>query len=133
MLTEYTKFQLENERISPVPESNGSKRPFLDPKFDPHELCFYGLDKRGIENNFSAIKTIECPRCFGYGGWHLILNDYGPGKHFNQICNNCHGSGWVPASQGSHIHKWVRTKNIGVCYNQYECSCGQIQNIDSSD
>jgi hypothetical protein len=31
-------------------------------------------------------------------------------------------------------HEWVETKNLGRCYNQYECKkCGSIHKIDSSD
>jgi hypothetical protein len=31
-------------------------------------------------------------------------------------------------------HKMVRTKNLGNCYNRYECSiCGYTEDVDSSD
>jgi len=31
-------------------------------------------------------------------------------------------------------HKWVHTRNLGRCYNEYRCdSCGAIDAVDSSD
>lgn len=74
-----------------------------------------------------------CAQCFGHGGWNLKLNAYGPGAHFKALCDNCSGYGWVPASQGSHIHSWRFQKNLGRCYNRYVCECGQTQDVDSSD
>ncbi len=54
--------------------------------------------------------------------------------HFRASCNNCNGWGYVPASQGEHIHNWHHHQNVGNCLNQYKCStCGEIQTVDSSD
>lgn len=82
----------------------------------------------------ASVPVVECGKCHGYGGWNLKLNAYGPGRHFRASCNNCTGWGYVPESQGSHVHEWDRGETIGRCVTRYTCaSCGETNDVDSSD
>jgi DnaJ-class molecular chaperone len=91
---------------------------------------------------------VECPKCRGYGGWNLSLNSYSlhgrPDtpenrhryRHFTCACSHCYGHGYVTEAIAAKCsgHEWVRTMNLGRCYNRYECvHCGQINDVDSSD
>lgn len=81
-----------------------------------------------------SVPVVECGQCRGYGGWNLALDAYGPGRHFRSSCNNCTGWGFVPESQGSHVHDWDRGVTVGRCLTRYTCrTCGKASNVDSSD
>jgi len=90
--------------------------------------------------------TKECPVCKGYGGWNLELNAYKLHdyedtaenrhrySHFRANCGHCNGWGVVSPEEQCSGHEWKRVKNLGNCYNRYECiHCGQQQDVDSSD
>ena len=84
----------------------------------------------------------ECPVCKGYGGWHLTLNAYGEGKHFDGHCSQCNGWGWVreedlcihemrEISQRECRERGIR--HFGMCWHVLECrKCGRIRSYDSS-
>ena len=89
-----------------------------------------------------------CPKCNGYGGHNLRVNDYPlpPGTentaanrhkhcHFRQSCMQCSGCGYVAdARDAACAHEFAHEKNVGNCLNDYRCSkCGRVYQIDSSD
>lgn len=74
-----------------------------------------------------------CPKCKGYGGWHLRLNAYGEGVHFDSSCSQCWGWGWVAKEDAECIHQWSEYK-IGKCLHEWVCKkCGRKRTVDSSD
>ena len=78
-------------------------------------------------------ETHLCPQCKGYGGWHLQIDAYDSGKHFNAHCRQCNGWGYVGKEDADHIHKWDAGVTVGNCLHNYTCEiCGQVQTIDSS-
>jgi len=76
--------------------------------------------------------TELCPECKGHGGWNMLLNEYGKGKHFQASCGACWGWGWH--TPGECAHKWDgKRKNVGNCLNVWTCSkCGLEREVDSS-
>lgn len=90
------------------------------------------------------VGDIPCPKCHGYGGWRLILNAYGPGKHFTASCSQCNGWGYVkPGVDAECIHTWHelsqktcrerRIAHYGMFCHVYECAkCGRLTETDSS-
>lgn len=46
-------------------------------------------------HNHEGDEVYMCPTCLGHGGWHLALNEYGEGKHFNCWCDDCNSWGWI--------------------------------------
>lgn len=81
-----------------------------------------------------SVPVVECANCRGHGKWNLELNAYGPGKHFRASCNNCTGWGYVPATQGDHVHQWDRGETVGRCLTRYTCAgCKKVRDVDSSD
>lgn len=90
-------------------------------------------------------KYVECPLCFGHGGWNLKINAYPLHEkentpenrhyfsHFRCCCSQCNGYGYVSPDQTNHIHKWIRKEKIANCLHIYECEiCKITQEIDSS-
>ena len=89
---------------------------------------------------------VVCPCCSGHGGWHLRIDAYGPGKHFNCHCSQCNGYGWVASGSPNAlcVHGMVelsqdvcRERGIshyGMCWHVTECKkCGHVSAYDSSD
>lgn len=78
-------------------------------------------------------KTIECPVCHGHGKFNLRLNAYGKGQHFQGVCQQCNGFGWVGEEDSVCVHKFVE-KPSGVMFDHpVECKkCGQRRVYDSS-
>lgn len=77
---------------------------------------------------------VFCPVCNGYGGWHLKIDAYGVGKHFNAHCSQCNGWGYVPANSKSAtcIHDFTE-RTIGNCLHKWTCTkCGEERIVDSS-
>lgn len=96
--------------------------------------AFVDMTKRKPEND----AHVECPKCLGYGGWHLRLNARGPGQHFNAGCMNCHGWGWVAkdSPDAKCVHDYKEARNVGRCLNVWKCQraeCGHEITVDSSD
>ncbi len=78
--------------------------------------------------------VVECGQCKGFGGWNLKLDAYALGRHFKASCNNCNGWGYVPASQGDHVHEWDAGETVGRCVTRYTCiTCKKVSDVDSSD
>lgn len=75
-----------------------------------------------------------CPKCKGHGKWHLELDAYGKGRHFDAVCGACWGWGYLAPGQ-TCAHEWDGpTRNVGRCLNIWTCSkCGQEREVDSSD
>lgn len=112
--------------------------------------AFLGMECKTPEPEYEL--TAVCPQCSGYGGWHLTLDAYGKGKHFDGSCSNCDGWGYVEPENAGHIHQFVgmdeqaanklRAKKglapasytYGNCCHNSICKiCGQYHFIDSSD
>jgi hypothetical protein len=97
-----------------------------------HPDAFKHLPKLSPPSYYPNAKH-ECAKCQGHGGWHLRLDAYGEGKHFNASCSNCDGWGYVERDDG-HIHQWGNEKNVGRCLHEWTClTCNQKRVIDSSD
>lgn len=90
--------------------------------------------------------TQSCPVCQGHGGWNLRLHAYSlhhhPDtpenrhrySHFRSVCGHCNGLGSVHPSVTCQGHEWRWVKNLGRCYNRYECiHCAAVSDVDSSD
>ncbi len=104
-----------------------------------HPRAFEGMSIRRPEKE----GQVACPKCKGYGSWHLKHDEHG---YFDSSCSNCNGWGYVdPDSLDSKcIHEWEylsieMAKELGqkvlACYSYYECKngCGKIIIVDSSD
>ena len=93
--------------------------------------------------------TVECPRCKGFGGWNLKTNCYSMPQgyadtpqnrhlyvHFRTVCGHCNGWGFITPEEAAKCsgHDWKWVKNLGRCYNLYECvHCGAKSEVDSRD
>lgn len=109
----------------------------------------FDMEKKSPEHGMTA----ECPACHGYGGWHLELDAYGPGKHFDCFCGNCNGWGYVAPKDAGHVHEFeefydeekanavravmglepIRFTRGNCCHNHLCRVCGDYRFVDSSD
>lgn len=106
---------------------------YLDPKTDPPELVFKdGEVKTAERDKYHPDWTRLCPRCHGYGGWNLLLDEYGEGKHFKCWCDHCWGWGFTPPEDTCDGHEYTE-KTIGNCLHLWTCKkCGLERTVDSS-
>ena len=87
---------------------------------------------------------VECPKCRGYGMWHLELRD--DGNHFDAYCGQCDGWGFVLEGSkdascvhvyeeiGQDVARYLGVPHYGSCYHVVKCvNCGAIRSYDSSD
>jgi hypothetical protein len=76
---------------------------------------------------------VPCPKCQGYGGWHLQL-DWKPGVHFNAACNQCNSWGWVQRGtlNESCIHDFEEVRVRMHVYKNVCRKCGHTNVVDSS-
>ena len=103
------------------------------PYIKPGELGSFD-DIEVIKNPVKMTSVKMCHICSGHGCWNLKLNAYGQGRHFQSICDHCQGYGWIDSNINCQRHNFVLKKNLGRCFNRYECSeCGIIRDIDSGD
>lgn len=74
-----------------------------------------------------------CRNCQGAG--QIKFSDWPPGSislHTHTTCYECKGAGIVEREGCYHDWKWVR--ELGRCYNLYECEiCGREDRVDSGD
>lgn len=112
---------------------------------DPDALL--GMEKKERRHYYLPPEEIvECPACCGYGGHHLRLNAYGPGKHFDCGCYQCGGWGWVEkgSKDAECVHEYVEISpeqaraegagHFGHCWHVHKCTkCGALRSCDSSD
>jgi hypothetical protein len=97
---------------------------------------FVGFRKRRQPQDFPDLK-FPCPVCKGYGHWNLELNAYGQGQHFNALCFQCFGWGWVAKRDSKCIHNFVDYQvppghRSGLHYAR--CSkCKRETSYDTSD
>jgi hypothetical protein len=88
----------------------------------------------------------KCPLCKGHGRWNLELNAYGKGVHFQQMCSQCRGFGYVESGSldATCIHEWkeighkeaneLGVRTWGMCCHVYLCGkCKKTSVEDSSD
>lgn len=88
---------------------------------------------------------IHCPVCEGHGSWNNRIDAYGEGKHFQSMCSQCWGWGWVAenSKDATCVHEmkemtkaWCTENNVyhaGMCYHVQKCEkCGKISSYDSS-
>lgn len=114
---------------------------FLCPEDKDAFLDFPNKNKKPIWGT----DFVECPLCFGHGGWNLELNAYNLHDkentaenrhryaHFRASCSQCNGYGWVSPLNTKCIHSWERTIKTGNCLHIFKCSkCNASQEIDSS-
>jgi len=111
-----------------------------------HPLAFEGMEKRSQSSMPEYMSpSVECLRCKGYGGWHLKLNAYGAGKHFDSSCSQCNGWGYVKADSpdATCLHEVSELpqaecekrgiKHWGMHCHVYECwKCKHVSMTDSS-
>lgn len=70
---------------------------------------------------------IKCPKCKGYGGWHLKIDAYGKDKHFDAGCDQCNSWGWVnkDSKDATCLHKWGSDHGKCMFEHTYMCTkCG---------
>ena len=80
--------------------------------------------------------AVVCPKCHGFGKWNLLLNEYGPGRHFQQGCGQCNGWGAVAADgpDTTCIHDWRRVSStVRGQYTDACIKCPRVMRGDSSD
>lgn len=116
--------------------------PYLEPTDDDAFLDFPKKEREPWAKDF-----VECPVCFGHGGWNLRTFSYTLPKgmedneenrhshvHFRCFCQQCRGYGYTHPDNAKCIHNMVHFQNLGRCYNREKCTkCGMTQDIDSSD
>jgi hypothetical protein len=145
-----------NRRIDAYNASLPKPVPFLTPE-DPD--AFLNMTKKDLpEIEFPSLAkegcTAECPKCHGFGGWHLRVNAYPKYEgdklvgynHFDAHCGQCNGWGYVkPGRDTECVHDWVEVgakeaselgvAHYGNCYHVYKCGkgCGATCAHDSSD
>lgn len=109
-----------------------------------------GMERKEPEPKYRL--TALCPKCRGFGGWHLRLNAYGAGKHFDCSCSNCLGWGWVEPENAGHVHSFAGMEEAKAnafraskglpparytygrcCHNSICTICGGHRFTDSSD
>ena len=109
--------------------------------------AFLGMEKHSPQHYCLGVdQLVECPVCHGYGKWHLQLNAYGDGKHFDASCYQCSGWGWVEKGSKDAIcvHDYQEisqeecrdrgVSHYGACWHVDACvKCGEIRGRDSSD
>jgi len=99
------------------------------------ERAFEGIEIEDISKIKYIKNPVLCPVCKGHGHWHLKIDAYGPGIHFDAHCFQCNGWGYVEKGSNSEtcIHTFTE-KNIGRCLHEHTCSkCGEKRVVDSSD
>lgn len=95
--------------------------------------AFKDMEIKTPKNSYIP-NPVLCPVCQGYGGWHLKLDAYGEGKHFDCHCSQCNGWGYVPGDSKSAtcIHTFS-DRTIGNCLHEWKCTkCGEIRVVDTS-
>lgn len=115
---------------------------------DPDAFVGMPIKPRFYEVNpvYALDFDVLCPACKGHGGWHLRLDAYGPGKHFDCFCDQCDGRGWVMKNgpDATCVHEKVelsqeecskrKITHYGRCWHATECKkCGMVGGYDSSD
>lgn len=81
---------------------------------------------------------VLCPKCHGHGGWNLLLNQYGPGKHFQASCAQCWGWGWVAgdSTDATCLHDFhaIKPDQPFRCWHTDQCrKCGRTVSYSSDD
>lgn len=81
---------------------------------------------------------VPCPKCHGHGRWNLLLNEYGPGKHFQQGCSQCWSWGDVKADSldVTCLHTWtpIAPSQPWRCWHTDRCTtCGTTRDYSSDD
>ena len=117
---------------------------FLD---KDHPDAHLGMEKQRAEDYlYKDVEIVECPVCHGYGKWHLALNKYGDGQHFDAGCSQCNGWGWVQkdSPDATCVHEMrelsqeecreLDIRHWGACWHVQKCTkCGHVSAYDSSD
>ncbi len=114
---------------------------YLEPTHPDAFIDFPKLNKPDHGHDY-----IECPKCFGHGGWNLAINAYPMRncedtpenrhkyKHFRSSCSQCNSWGWLHPDKAKCIHDLTWSKNVGRCLNEYKClKCDHTEVWDSSD
>lgn len=99
-------------------------------------LAHIGMEPKAAPKKHPRLTDpVLCPKCQGYGGWHLKLDRFGPGAHFNAACNQCNGYGWVQRGSldESCIHDFKEIPVKMHIYMNVCQKCGHTNVIDSSD
>lgn len=97
--------------------------------------AFEGIEVREPKASDYIKNPVLCPVCAGHGRWHLKIDAYGAGKHFDASCFQCNGWGYVSGDSTSAtcIHTFISVA-VGRCLHEYTCTeCGEKRIIDSSD
>jgi hypothetical protein len=79
---------------------------------------------------------VPCPTCECHGKWNLRRDAYGPGKHFQAMCGQCWGWGWVTGADVTCVHTWVATApdQPWRCWHTLKCAvCGVTRSYSSDD
>jgi len=99
-----------------------------------HPDAFKDMPVKDQPKGYPPNANTICPKCKGHGGWHLRIDAYGPGKHFNCSCPQCWGWGWVTDADAHCIHDFETVASDGRGDNTWKCKkCGRSFRVDSSD
>lgn len=97
-------------------------------------LAFYDIPERELPPDYIVKKPVACPVCKKHGHWNLLINEYGPGKHFQATCCQCNGWGYVEENSldATCIHKW-KTWWARMFERHDKCEkCGREKIYDTS-
>ena len=110
-----------------------------------HPRAFENMEVRTPD---CAALVAPCPKCKGYGGWHLAhYPDTRNGwyAYFDASCGQCNGWGYVdPHSEDAHcMHDWrelsheesvQRGLHTARCWHNMVCKhCNKVEGVDTSD
>ena len=78
---------------------------------------------------------VPCQVCHGHGKWNLHLNAYGPGRHFQGMCGQCWGWGWVSGPDATCVHVWkgIAPDQPFRCWHTEQCTRCNVTRSYSSD
>lgn len=109
-----------------------------------HPRAFENMSRRSPERNL----TLECPKCKGYGAWHLSADENYRKRsypYFDASCGQCHGWGFVDpnTNDATCMHEWrgltyEESKALNLftarCWHNSVCvHCDKTMGVDSSD
>jgi hypothetical protein len=128
---------IRNRWANPARWATKHTRPDEKPA-QTHDERYLGLTRQPYRTDID--RAVMCPRCHGYGKFHLSINTFGPGRHSTISCGVCFEEGWVTPEQADcyntngHTFQTVAAKYEGRTEVQYrQCTkCKATEIIDGS-
>lgn len=107
----------------------------MQTRYLPDATDFTDMEKRPVRDGH-----VECPKCHGYGGWNLLLNEYRGDtpaqRHFRSSCGQCWGWGDVKGLDATCIHEYkqIAPDQPFRCWHTIQCTkCGTTKSYSNDD